>query len=41
MINLLKRCDGKVSLGAKLQRRADEAQGDLDSLLALGVQVEP
>jgi hypothetical protein len=37
MINLLKRCEGKVSPGAKLHRRADQAQGDLDSLLALGV----
>lgn len=40
MINLLKRCDGRVSPGAKLHRRADQAQGDLDSLLAVGVQVE-
>lgn len=35
MINLLKRCDGKVSLGAKLHRRADHAQNDLDRLLAV------
>jgi len=40
MINLLKRCAGNVSPGAKLHRRADQAQGDLDRLLAVGVPVE-
>ena len=39
MINLLKRCDGKVPLGAKLHRHAERALGDLDSLLAVGASV--